>query len=107
MVYWDVTLLFSPLFQWLFVIPVAIFIGTGYTSLVTTVSNQSDAVHQGWILGTISTLLALAWLITGFFSGILVSISTTLPFIIAAVSMCIGLGIYFVQARSTTSYTSS
>ncbi|MCH9745005.1 MAG: MFS transporter [Gammaproteobacteria bacterium] len=86
----------SVIFQWLFVIPVSIFIGTGYTSLVAIISNQSDTQHQGWVLGTISTLLALAWLITGFFSGILVSISTLLPLIIAAASICAGLGLYFI-----------
>jgi len=91
-------LLFCALFpgyQLFFVWCVAIFTGTAYVSLLTLISNQVPKNHQGWIMGYASTILFLAWLITGFNGGLLISWHSTLPLWVAAGALGIaGLAVF-------------
>ncbi|MCX7121150.1 MAG: MFS transporter [Gammaproteobacteria bacterium] len=73
-----------PAYQLFFVWCVAIFTGTAYVSLLTLISNQAPKTHQGWIMGYSSTVLFLAWLITGFNGGLLISLHATLSLWVAA-----------------------
>ncbi len=73
-----------PHYQWFLVWLVAIFTGTAYVSLLTLISNQASKNHQGWIMGYTSTVLFLAWMITAFDGGLLISLYATLPIWIAA-----------------------
>ena len=79
----------TAILQWIFVVPTAIFVGTTYTSLLTVISHETSKEHQGWALGVASTLLGLAWLLTGFASGFLVSILSTLPLYLSSLAITI------------------
>ncbi len=89
----------SLLLQWLFVIPTSIFIGTAYPSILTILSNQTAADHQGFVLGAASTTLSLAWLITGLLSGVLINWYLTLPFILAAFCIILTTLLYFIWLK--------
>lgn len=80
-----------PSVQYIFVWMVAIFTGTAYVSLLTLISNRVPATHQGWIMGYTSTILFLAWMITAFNGGWLVSVHATLPLWVAAGALLIGV----------------
>ncbi len=54
---------------WLFTAPIALSIGTAYPSLLQLISNNTVAQRQGWMLGIASTLLGVAWMLTGLFSA--------------------------------------
>jgi MFS family permease len=78
-----------PKDQWLFVALITIFTGTGYVSLLTMISNQVSKDHQGWIMGYASTILFLAWTITAFNGGWLISLHPTLPIWIATAALAV------------------
>ena len=80
-----------PKSQWFFVWVVAIFTGTAYVSLLTLISNKVAANRQGWIMGYLSTVLFLAWLITGFNGGWLIAIHPILPLWVAVGALLTGL----------------
>lgn len=80
----------TPLAQWIFVIPTSICVGTAYPSLLAIMSNHAPSDHQGWVLGSASTALAFAWMLTGFFSGILITLYLSLPLFVAAGFMLLG-----------------
>lgn len=83
--------------QWIFIIPTAICIGTAYPSILAMLSNRTAEDHQGLVLGFASTVLALAWMLTGFSSGILISWFLPLPLMVVAGFMIGGLLIYGSQ----------
>ncbi len=76
--------------QWIFIPLVSIFTGITYVSLVTLISNQIPEGHQGWIMGYISTTLFLAWMLTGFDSGLLISIHPQLPLYLSVIFLFLG-----------------
>ncbi len=88
---------YSPILQWIFVIPIAICIGTAYPSLIATLSNRSAPDHQGWVLGSASTIMALSWMLTGFASGALTAVNVDLPFIVATASIIVSLMVLFLS----------
>ncbi len=79
-----------PVWQWVFIIPVAIFTATAYVLLLTMLSGSIDKKYQGWMMGVAGTVLALAWLITGFLSGVLTNIAPALPLEFALAAIIIG-----------------
>lgn len=91
---------YSPIFQWIFIIPLSICIGTAYPSLLALMSDNSPIDHQGLVLGVASTLLGLAWMITGFLAGSLAAISSIIPIIFASVFILVALMIINVQRFS-------
>lgn len=68
-----------PKFQWILVWIVAVFTGTGYVSLLTMISDRVPHHQQGWMMGYSSTILFLAWMMTGFNGGWLIAFHATLP----------------------------
>lgn len=85
------TLFPSAPFQWAFASLVAMFAGCTYVSLLTCISNQTPPNQQGFIMGYTSTILFLAWMLTGFGSGWLISIKLLLPFYVATLASIICL----------------
>jgi MFS family permease len=79
--------------QWIFVTLVAVFTGLAYIALITLLSEKAGKHHQGLVLGIAGSTLALAWLITGFLSGILASVMITLPLLIALAAIFLGTGL--------------
>jgi len=81
-----------PQDQWFLVWLVAVFTGTAYVSLLTLISNNTAQNHQGWIMGYTSTILFLAWMITGFNGGWLISLYPALPLWIAVGALLVAVG---------------
>jgi len=81
--------------QWIFVPLVAIFTGTAYVSVLALISNQVPAANQGWAMGFSSTVLFLAWMITGFMSGWLFSLSSKLPLYLSAAALVMACFVIF------------
>lgn len=77
--------------QWIFVAPLAIGIGTAYTSLLAIMSNNTSPQHQGRMLGTARMALGAAWAVTGLLSGTLIAWHDNLPLIFALVIAVITL----------------
>ena len=63
---------------WYCTAPIALFAGTAYPALLQVITEHTPAEHQGWMLGVASTLLGLAWMITGIYSVQLAKNSITL-----------------------------
>jgi len=61
-----------PETQWVFSPIISIFTGITYVSLVSLISEKIPDDQQGWIMGYLSTLLFLAWMMTGFLSGFVI-----------------------------------
>jgi len=70
--------------QWLFVPFIAIFSGIGYVSLLSLISNRVDPKEQGKMMGYASTLLYVAWMVTAFNGGWLISLFPACPLYVAA-----------------------
>lgn len=81
------SMLHTDIVQWIFVPLVAIFTGTAYVSLLALISNQVPTANQGWAMGFSSTVLFLAWMITGFNSGWLISIVAKLPLYVSVIAL--------------------
>ena len=76
--------------QWIFSTIVAVFTGCGYVSLIALISNRTSNKHQGLVMGYLSTILYLAWMMTSFASGYLFALLPVLPLMIAAGFVVVG-----------------
>ena len=85
--------------QWIMMIPASISIGVVYPSLLAILSQRTPIDHQGYILGIASTLLGIAWMITGLLAGPLISVSFKLPNILSATAITFAYLIILVGLR--------
>ncbi len=92
------TFFYQTLLLWILVIPITMGVALCYASLVSEISNQSVKAKQGFIMGIVNSLLALAFAITGIFVGLLFYISQILPIIIAALFISLGYLLFIWQA---------
>ena len=84
--------LFSSItIQWMFANIVAIFTGCAYVSLVALIADNTDNQHHGLVMGYLSTALYLAWMLTAFDGGFLISWYEKLPLILAMVFLFIAV----------------
>jgi len=81
---------YKTILLWILIIPITAGVAICYASLVSEISNQLEKARQGFIMGIVNSLLALAFAITGVFVGLLFYMSQVLPIIVAA--LLIGLG---------------
>lgn len=87
--------------QWILMIPTTICIGTAYPSLLSLMSHRTTADHQGYVLGCASTILGIAWMITGAIAGPLAHHWFAASTILASISMFISyILIRFFSASS-------
>lgn len=77
--------------QWIFSELVAICTGCAYVSLVALISNQTPDDAQGFVMGYLSTILYFAWMMTSLDSGFFISLHRTLPLLIAAFFLAVGV----------------
>ncbi len=91
------SLIRSELILWLCVIPLAIFNGLTFTSLLALFSNTADQDSQGWAMGASSAVIAAAWAIGALLAGVLGSIYLFLPFICAGIITLIGFFLLLVN----------
>jgi len=80
--------------QWLIAIPIAIVVAFCYSILITFASDKTDANKQGLLMGTTDSLLALAFTITGYLSGVLAIHNAVLPQLVAAIFFAFGFLLY-------------
>lgn len=80
----------NTLIQWIMIVPATVAIGIAYPSLLSLMSHRTEPTHQGYILGCASTLLGVAWMLTGLLSGPLFEWGFAWPNIISALSIAIG-----------------
>lgn len=92
---WFCVLWPTPMGQWIGSIGLVIFTGIAYVSLLALISNETPPGQQGAVLGAASSLLFLAWIVTGFSSGLWLSIHPTLALWISAV--CVSLGVLILS----------
>lgn len=78
--------------HWFFAGIVALFTGIAYVSLVALISNQTAEAHQGLVMGYLSTILFLAWMMTAFDAGWLISYHAKLPLYLAALFLVFACG---------------
>ncbi len=86
--------------------PVAIFSGIAYPSLLMQLSQKTQMEYQGWIMGTASALLALAWMVTGAVAGLLVNIAADLPIMIAGICMLVAMMVQLMFSKKSAFYGS-
>lgn len=75
---------------WLGVIPIGVGGALFYVALLTLFSDSVDKNSQGWVMGVFAAMAAIAWGITGIFSGILGAFGLSVPFIVAGVLLLLG-----------------
>lgn len=80
----------SVWWQWLFVVPIALFTGMAYIALLTLISNESAQEHQGFLLGLAGAILAFAWMLTGILSGYLSELSLQLTLLTTMAGILVG-----------------
>lgn len=79
--------------QWLAVIPVTVFTGISYVALLAALSDRVGVEHQGWLMGCITAVVAIAWMLTSFMTGWLLDAHVLLPLQLAAVFLLIASGL--------------
>jgi len=76
---------------WLGSVPMTIGVGMAYTAILALLSKNIAQSLQGWLMGTVGALLALAWSITGFVSGFLSHLWLNLPILLSLLMTVIAL----------------
>jgi MFS transporter, DHA1 family, tetracycline resistance protein len=95
-----IALLQTALAQWVFAPFVAIFAGIGYVSLLSLISNRVDPLEQGKMMGYASTLLYIAWMVTAFNGGWLISLFPACPLYVAAAFLVLAnVGVLLASRR--------
>lgn len=93
---------YLPVFQaqWYMAIPIVLGVGMSYPTLLTLMSNNTDAAQQGGLMGLAGATLAFAWFLTGLSAGFLVNIFPALPLHVSGWIMLGGfiLTVYWYRA---------
>ncbi len=89
---------------WLGVMPVIVGIAISYNTLITLFSNAVEKHEQGKVMGIVTSLVAIAWLLAGVYSGIMTSIDYTLTFAglsVVSLAGCITILFYKEKEKHT------
>lgn len=81
--------LFLPM--WWMVVPITWSVALSYVALMGLLSDEVGHRHQGVLMGTTLTTMALAWTVTGFAVKFLASMSVLCPFIVSGVVLAVGI----------------
>lgn len=92
--------------QWLAIIPLAIATGIAYPCMLTTLSNQTPNMKQGWIMGVASALLAGSWLLSGVLASLFYNFNAHLPLQLTFAGYAIAACLLW-RAMRTTNYDKS
>lgn len=84
-------LLKHPLWVWSSALPVAAGDVMAYSCLTALYSNLVPADKQGKVMGVSFIVVGISWALTGFFGGLLMSISPFLPILLAPLALLFGL----------------
>jgi len=86
--------------NWLIILPVSWSVALIYVANMELISESIDKKHQGILMGTLLTVMALAWTITGFCVKYLNSISPHTAFIVAIAGLLSGIIIVLFQSKA-------
>jgi MFS family permease len=75
----------SPVLLWFIMIPVSIFSGFIYPSLLALISNNVAPDQRGAAMGAASAVLALAWMLSGFLFLPALHVWVALPMVVSVV----------------------
>lgn len=94
-VYWGLAVTQTSWLIWLFSLPIAIFYIAGFTMLLTLFSNAVAKHEQGWVMGVSTSMMAMAWAITGLSPNLISRYGIRLLIHYAGIAMlCAGLCLY-------------
>ncbi len=82
----------SIIFIWVALLPIGIGVGLSYMALLTLFSNYSETDSQGLAMGIAAAISSAGWFIGPLLSGVLLSMSYYMPFIVSVVLILIGIG---------------
>lgn len=85
---------------WAAMICIALSMSIGYPSITTLLSNQVDETRQGWIMGIMFSIFAVAWTITSFISGFLQSLNQGAPLTLGAMGMLMAFVLMSFRLKS-------
>jgi DHA1 family tetracycline resistance protein-like MFS transporter len=77
--------------NWCIIMPVTWSVAVSYVALMGLLSESVRKEHQGTMMGTSLTTMAMAWTMTGFGVKFLFEISSALPFIISIAGLAVGI----------------
>lgn len=80
---------------------IALFIGTAYPSLLQLICQCTPSKHHGLALGFASTLLGLAWMLTGLFAAALTVTQPGLMVHLVLLSAIVTIACYVINTRWT------
>jgi DHA1 family tetracycline resistance protein-like MFS transporter len=77
----------AEIYLWFYVVFIGIAIATAYSTILTLFSNQVDEDSQGWVMGITGAIMAFAFGVNGFLTGILANLSAKTPLVLAIFSL--------------------
>src|SRR5579883_2642092 len=77
----------SVTYVWFYVLLIGITMASAYSTILTLFSNQVDEASQGWVMGITGAIMAFAFGINGFLTGLLANFSPKIPMIISTLSL--------------------
>lgn len=86
---------------WLVAAPLGFCIAHIYVLLSTIGSNQVAKTHQGWFMGAVMTVMALAWFASPLINSVLFSVSLLAPLLFSAVMLFMSLWFYKVWLQDS------
>ncbi|HEV2613184.1 MAG TPA: MFS transporter [Gammaproteobacteria bacterium] len=81
--------LFLPM--WWMIVPITWSVALSYVALMGLLSDEVGHKHQGILMGTTLTTMALAWTVTGFAVKFLATMNVLYPFMVSGVVLAVGL----------------
>jgi DHA1 family tetracycline resistance protein-like MFS transporter len=91
----------SEWLNWMIILPISWSVALIYVANMELISEKCDKSHQGILMGTLLTTMALAWTITGFCVKYLNSINIHTPFIVSIIGVLAGMIIVFCQPKAS------
>ena len=79
----------SASYLWFAMILIGVTISIAYSALLTLFSNQADESAQGWIMGITGAVMAFAFAVNSFLTGLLANLSPQTPLFWAAFSLAL------------------
>jgi MFS transporter, DHA1 family, tetracycline resistance protein len=85
---------------WISMVPAAGCAAIANNGLITLISNQISQDEQGWIMGVLGSMSALAWGCGALLGGSLSALHSAIPFMIGGVSMFIAWKLLVLKLRT-------
>ncbi|WP_445168229.1 MFS transporter [Mycolicibacterium sp. Dal123E01] len=88
--------------MWAVTLPIAATVSVAFGAILTQFSDAVDGERQGWILGIVGSVNALAWAVASIAAGFLSGISYVAPFVLAVLALAVSAGLATLPLRVTT-----